>query len=221
MKIVAYNINKCTQKKIDELFKNNADVYIIPEISRGDIIDLPEGYEMEWAGDEKLPSKGLGVIWKKGSGKIPEWYDKTVHYAVPLIIDDILILGIWPTKLDTKEYYTQIAKDILEHYSKQIKEKKAIVTGDFNLYKKEEKKNTNADLLPINEFLESLGLTSVYHKAKKIQIGQEKEATYYHQFKKDNPFFLDYTYSNFTVKQYKLLDWDKGMSDHVGQFIEV
>lgn len=221
MNVVCYNINTCTQKKLNQLFKNNVDIYVVPEIAREDKIKIPEGYEMEWSGDEKLPSKGLGVIWKKGRGEIPEWYDKSLHYAVPVLIDGILILGIWPTKLDKKGSYIQIAKTILDHYSKQIKENKTIVTGDFNLYLKAEKKNKDADLQPINELLESLGLTSVYHKNKKIEIGQEKESTYYHQFKKEQPFFLDYTYSNIEVKNYKLLDWDKELSDHVGQVFEV
>lgn len=221
MKIVSYNINKCTQKKIDELFKNDADVYVVPEIAREDKIKLPDGYEMKWIGDESFPSKGLGVIWKKGRGEVPKWYDKTLHYAIPVFVDDILIVGIWPTKLDKRESYTQIAKDILDHYSKQIKENKTIVTGDFNLYLKEEKKNKDADLQPINELLKSLGLTSVYHEEKNIAVGQETEATYYHQFKKEQPFFLDYTYANMEIEKYKLLDWDKEMSDHVGQIIQI
>lgn len=221
MKIVSYNINNCTQKKIDQLFKNDADIYVVPEIARRDKIIIPDGYEMEWVGDEKVPKKGLGVIWKKGRGEIPEWNDKSLHYVVPVFVDGILILGIWPTKLDKKESYIQIAKSIIENYSKQIEENKTIVTGDFNLYRKEEKKNKDADIQPINELLESLGLTSVYHKDKRIEVGDESEATYYHQFKKEQPFFLDYTYSNIPVKDYKLLDWDKEMSDHVGQVFEI
>lgn len=172
MKIVSYNINTCTQKKIELLFRNDADVYVVPEIAREDKIKLPDGYEMKWIGDGSFPLKGLGVIWKKGRGEVPKWYDKTLHYAIPVFVDDILILGIWPTKLDKRESYTQIAKDILDHYSKQIKENKTIVTGDFNLYLKEEKKNKDADLQPINELLKSLGLTSVYHEEKNIAVGQ-------------------------------------------------
>lgn len=221
MKIVSYNINACGQKKIDQLFKNGADVYVVPEIARGDKIKLSDGFQMKWVGDENFPSKGLGVIWKAGRGSVPEWRDESLHYAIPVFVDGVLIIGIWPTKLDKKETYTQIAKDISDHYSKQIKENKTIVTGDFNLYHRAEKKNTDADLLPINELLKSLCLTSVYHKDNRIEIGQETDATYYHQFKKERPFFLDYTYSNIPVKDYKLLNWDKAMSDHVGQMIEI
>jgi hypothetical protein len=43
-------------------------------------------------------------------------------------------------------------------------------------------------------------------KKKNIAVGQETEATYYHQFKKEQPFFLDYTYANMEIEKYKLLD---------------
>lgn len=45
MKIVSYNINTCTQKKLDELFKMNADVFVVPEIAREDKIKLPDGFD--------------------------------------------------------------------------------------------------------------------------------------------------------------------------------
>lgn len=32
----------------------------------------------------------------------------------------------------------------------------------------------------------------------------------------DKPFFLDYAYTNLSVKSFNLLPWDKEMSDHVG-----
>ena len=46
-------------------------------------------------------------------------------------------------------------------------------------------------------------------------------AEYYHQFKENLPFFIDYTFSNLPLKSYKLGEWDKSISDHVSQFIEI
>ena len=134
MKVVSYNISACSQKKIDQLFKNGADVYVVPEIAREDKIKLSDGFQMKWVGDENFPSKGLGVIWKAGRGSVPEWRDESLHYAIPVFVDGVLIIGIWPTKLDKKETYTQIAKDILDHYSKQIKENKTIVIDFFIIF---------------------------------------------------------------------------------------
>ena len=52
-------------------------------------------------------------------------------------------------------------------------------------------------------------------------MGKESCATYYHQFKENLPFFIDYTFSNLPLKSYKLGEWDKSISDHVSQFIEI
>lgn len=47
MKIISYNINTCSQRKIKELFKMDADVYVVSEIAREDKIKLPDGFEMK------------------------------------------------------------------------------------------------------------------------------------------------------------------------------
>ena len=58
MKILSYNISSCTQQKLDELFKQDADVYVIPEMARD--VKIPDGYFMKWTGN--YSSKGLGII---------------------------------------------------------------------------------------------------------------------------------------------------------------
>lgn len=227
MRIVSYNISSCNQEKVNQLLKENADVYVVPEIASQEKIELPDGFEMKWAGDMNYPSKGLGIIWRKGKGKVADWYDQSFHYAIPLVYDGVLILGFWPTKINKNEKYTQIATSILEHYSEHLKKKPCIITGDFNLYHKEDNKNKDADLIPVNDFLRLNDFTSVYHHQEKESPGHETKHTYNHQFKAENPFFLDYTYTNSIdmIKEYKLFDltekFGKTFSDHVGQIIEI
>ena len=48
MKIISYNINSCNQNKVDQLFEQNADVYVVPEIACQDKIKIPDEYEMKW-----------------------------------------------------------------------------------------------------------------------------------------------------------------------------
>ena len=140
MKIISYNINKSTIAKIKYLLEQDADVYVIPEISEDIRNTLPSEYEMEYLGD--IPSKGLGVIWRKGMCKLPQWYKddyKQLSYAIPLIYDDVLILGIWPTNYKRKKTYTTLAKEIIEKYIPHFSEfKQCIITGDFNLYHKKD-----------------------------------------------------------------------------------
>ena len=222
--ILSYNINNCSQKKVDTLFRYDTDILIVPEITWEFDIRLKKGYEMVWNGDkcEGNYPKGLGIIWTKGNSYVPAWYNEDLRFAIPLFYKDILIIAIWPTKKkeENNQTYLQLTEEIIKYYAPYFTGK-TIIAGDFNLYYNEEKKNKDADLGPINDLLKSFGFTSVYHRERGIEVGQEKEATYYHQFKKEQPFFLDYTYSNFALKKYELLNWDKGMSDHVGQLFEV
>ncbi len=223
-KIVSYNISNCTQEKIERLFELKSDIYVVPEITWESEIKLKKGFEMVWSGNStggKNP-KGLGLIWKKGDAYVPAWYNEKLSFAIPLCYKDFLIIGIWPTKINENKNktYLQIAEEILKYYVPHFTEK-TIVVGDFNLYHKEEAKNPDANLIPVNELLESYGFKSLYHKSKNESLGHESRATYYHQFKEEQPFFLDYAYSNFSVKEYDLFDLGRDMSDHVGQVIQI
>ncbi|WP_022932192.1 hypothetical protein [Treponema bryantii] len=217
MRIISYNISSCSQHKLDELFKREAEVYVIPEMARD--VKIPDGYFMKWAG--KYSSKGLGIIFN--NAYVPDCYDESLPYAIPLRYEDLFILAFWPTKIDKTESYTQIAKQILNHYAPELKVRDSIVTGDFNLYHKIDKPNKDADILEIDELLKSFRLKSVYHEKSGKAFGEEVEKTYFHQYKADNLFFLDYTYYSYEklkITKYELLDWDTKFSDHRGQIIE-
>ena len=41
-----------------------ADLYILPECACREQVSMPDGYDMLWTGDDDIPYKGLGVIWK-------------------------------------------------------------------------------------------------------------------------------------------------------------
>ena len=79
MKILSYNISTCKQWKVDRLLEIDADIFVVPEMACAEQMAIPESHEMAWNGikweyGEDLKSKGLGIIWKKGCGVIPEWY---------------------------------------------------------------------------------------------------------------------------------------------------
>lgn len=224
MKIVSYNINDSSPRKIEHLLGLNADVLVVPEITCPEEANLPEQYEMAWCGidyffhEEKW--KGLGLIWKKRLGYIPEWYNRELMYAIPLIVNDYLILGVWPTKPTDerpKKTYPQIAQEIIEEYAHHFKDYKTLVIGDFNCYVNQfDAKKKFGDMIRINEVLESFGLYSLYHQQTGELLGQETTATYYHRFHESEPFFLDYAYTNFPVASFRMFPWNKEMSDHVG-----
>ena len=230
MKIISYNIADSKQWKIDRLLEMNADVFVVPEITCVEQAVIPDDMEMAWngitwefAGKQKW--KGLGMIWKKGTAQIAPWYNPDLYFAIPLLIDGVLILGFWPTKrkgLTDKKKYPQIAQEIIIEYAPHLSEQPTVVIGDFNCFvNQSDWTKKYGDIRQVNEMLEQYGLHSVYHKQTGESLGQETQPTYYHMFKREHPFMLDYAYTNVEVKSFKLLDADLKMSDHVGLEIEI
>ena len=223
MKIISYNINDSKPWKIERLLGMNADVIVAPEITCPEDANLPETLDMKWYGIEYFYHekrwKGLGVIWQKGTGFVPDWFNPDYSYGIPLIVDDYLILGIWPTKTAANEpqSYPQIAQEIIREYAPRFKDFKTMVVGDFNCYVKQyDATKQYGDILKVNKLLESYGLHSLYHQQTGEAFGKESAATYYHRFHDSEPFFLDYAYVNFPVASFRMFPWDKEMSDHVG-----
>ena len=76
MKIISYNISESMPWKIEKLLGMDADVWVIPEITCPEDACLPDELEMEWKGVEYFRGckkwKGLGIIWRKGKGAVPE-----------------------------------------------------------------------------------------------------------------------------------------------------
>lgn len=227
LSVVSYNINQCSQQKVDRLLAMDADVLVVPELSCRDHITLPDGYDMEWCGKSfanKLGrrSKGLGIIWRKGEGRVPEWYNPSLKYAIPLIVGDFLILAFWPTKHDPTKTYPQLAQELIAEYAPHLGEYKTLVIGDFNCYYKQFDANaTYGDITNVDAALSRLGLRSVYHVMRGEKFGKETRPTYYHQFKAEQGFFIDYAYTNAAIVSYRLMDWNREMSDHVAQEIVI
>ena len=221
MRLLSYNINRFSQEKSDKVIQIEADVYILPELANKSLVRLPAGYNMEWVGN--FDFKRLGVIWKSGlKVEIPKWFNSKHEYMLPVIIDGILVIAAWPTKTERNnpKSYPQIAFAAICEYTPYFEQYPVIITGDLNCYKGQSRETKKYNISSIVYFLSSLGLVSVYHQLTGEVIGEESTATYYHQFKKDLPFFLDYTFTNIPIKEYRLMDWDGEVSDHVAQHFE-
>lgn len=229
MKIISYNISDSFPWKVERLLQMQADVLVIPEITSPEDASLPDDYEMRWAGisyyHERPCWKGLGVLWKKDLGRIPDWYNPSLLYAIPLIVGDLLILAIWPTKraaITGTKTYPQIALEILSEYAPHFPDYRTIVIGDFNCcLNQPDYSRQHGNILRVNEFLRVHGLRSLYHELSGEAFGHESTPTYFHNFNASHPFFLDYAYTALPVKSFRLLPWDRDMSDHVGMELEV
>ena len=223
MKILAYNIHRCNQEKIDSILKRGADIMVLPECVCPDQVSLPDGYEMTWAGDTDF--KGLGVIWKSTvKCSVALWADDEHKYMIPLIVDGKwLLLAAWPTIVPgIKKTYPQILLECLKAYSEHIKEMPTMITGDFNCYIGQGgvSKQTGTFEQCI-EYMHELGLHSEYHERTHEEIGKESTCTYHHQFKDDMPFFIDFTFTNIPLFAYMVGGWERNLSDHKPQIIVI
>ena len=222
MKILTYNINKSTQEKIETVLAYDADLFILPEVACPSKVALPEGYRMEWTGD--LPNKGLGVIWKPSlKVEVPSWFNPALQYFLPLLIDGQLIIAAWPTTTEQNKpmNYPQIALSAIQEYAPYIKAHPTMITGDLNCYKGQSGETKKNSIQAIFDTLADMGLTSAYHQQKGEALGKESVPTYYHLFKESQQFFIDYTFSCIPLKSYRLGEWDRNLSDHIPQFIEI
>lgn len=222
MKIVTYNISLSTQEKIETVLAYDADLFILPEMACPSRVTLPEGYRMEWTGD--LPNKGLGVIWKTSlKVEVPSWFNPTLQYFLPLMIDGQLIIAAWPTTTEQNKpmRYPQIVLSAIQEYTPYIKQYPTIITGDMNCYKGQSRETKQYSIQAIFDTLADMGLTSAYHQLTGEVLGKETVPTYYHQFKEAQPFFIDYTFSSIPLKSYRLGEWDRNLSDHTPQFTEI
>ena len=222
MKILTYNINKSTQEKIEKVLAFDADLLILPEVACPSKVTLPEDYRMEWMGD--FPNKGLGVIWKpKLKVEVPSWFNPALQYFLPLLVGRQLIIAAWPTTTEQNKpmKYPQIALSAIQEYAPYIKALPTIITGDMNCYKGQSGESKMFSIQTICDFLKEMNVVSVYHEMTGETLGNESCATYFHQFKETQPFFIDYTFSSIPLKSYQLGEWDKELSDHVPQFIEI
>ena len=111
--------------------------------------------------------------------------------------------------------------EALMDYEPYLRAHPTVIAGDMNCYKGQSGETKRYSIQAIFDFLSEMGIVSAYHDQTGEELGKENSATYYHQFKENLPFFIDYTFSNLPLKSYKLGEWNKSISDHVSQFIEI
>lgn len=216
MKIISFNVSWCSQKKIDWLISHDdIDIFVVPECAKN--IMLPNEFNFFWIGNDD--KKGLGVLSRnRCEVELPIWYDKDFHYAIPMIVEEkYFLLAVWPTKLQPSDSYMEICFQILKYYENKISLFPTLIIGDFNIISYQK----NAKLL--FEWRHDHKLESIHHIFRNEKLGNESLPTYYHQYKENAEYFIDYAFSSFDVKDYKLFGWNETgrMSDHVPLEVEI
>ena len=225
MKIISYNIHNHSQEKIDSLLDLRADVYILPEIHASAEVALPEEYTLFRFSNPEESTKGLGVICKKEYDfTVPEWFSEEYKYILPFCCGDLLLIAMWPTKTKSNKNmgYPQIALDAIKYYSSYFNGMRVVLSGDFNCFVGQSDESPKCGtLLQIVDFLSRHNIYSLYHKQTKEDFGKESRTTYHWQFREEQQFFLDYTFTNIEDVKYQLEEWNSKFSDHHAQTFEI
>lgn len=222
MKIVSWNCAGVFREDYKEIFKQDADIYVIQECENPNadfdkykkykkfVYDFA-GKNVFWKGD--LHYKGLGVFVNKDLDvkEIPT-KGKYKHFQALKIENSFYLLAVWAMNKDKKEGlppYVEMIHDFLDENKDEefFDGTPIIMCGDFNssavFNDKHTYKRSHLDIYGnpknhdyLNCKLNDMGLYSVYHELTGEDSGEEKQMTFFQAKDLNKPYHLDYVYTN-------------------------
>lgn len=131
MKIVSWNCNGKFREKYKLIRKLNADIFIIQECEKPELISDMEYNEFAirhlWTGEKTC--KGLGIFFSKNieSYELNDWKKYCLRDFISCKINNkINLVGVWAKKPYIEEYYMYQEINISNYDSNTI------IMGDFN-----------------------------------------------------------------------------------------
>lgn len=238
MKIVSWNCAGKFREDYEEIFKQNADIYVIPECEdpkdgREEYKEYKEfvenfaGNNIFWKGD--LHYKGLGVFLRKDFNvdEIKGLDENFKNFIALRVNDSFNLLGVWAMTIDDeKDTYVEMIHGYFDANYDKIFDENLIMCGDFNSNTKwddDHKKykdnyNNDKNHTNLNIKLNNKGLYSAYHNQYDEEQGKETKPTFYLHYHLDEPSHIDYVYAKKgRISKFEILDSEKwiDLSDHM------
>lgn len=208
MKVISWNANGKFEKNFPVILKEDADIYVIQECTNPlvsnckDYTDLcGEYYWVKWVGDNKYPNYGLGIIAKKKiKMKVWDLDNKGLRYFIPVTVNDKFnLLGVWTNpniKTNKVPYYP---KEITKYYEAHKKSgffnDNMIICGDFNCDKRVKNNAHKNNIDEMIDKLSEINLIDVYHDLNRELEEGEPVATFYWQYKLEQPYHIDHVFA--------------------------
>jgi len=199
MKIVSWNCNGALRKKLHQLLKLEADIYVVQECEDPSQCkdfqyrDWAENYL--WIGNSK--NKGLGVFCKRDISLVPlEWEADRLEYFLPCKVNDkFTLLAVWTREANspTFRYIGQLWKYLQKH-KERLATGDSVVCGDLNsnaCWDVWDRWWNHSDVI---RELGQIGLASLYHQQTGEEQGQELQPTFYMYRKQERPYHIDYAF---------------------------
>ena len=166
----------------------DADVIALQECRK----PAPLDPHVAWAGT--IQHKGLAVVTRDGV-RSRVWHGAHTADCLPVDIESpvpFVFVGAW-THPTAGQTYPECLRNALRSHLPALGGHDVVVAGDFNshpVFDRATRRFTHADLM--QWLYDELGLVSAWHAVTGEVIGAESQPTYYHRFKQDDAFHIDY-----------------------------
>jgi exonuclease III len=199
------------------------DVAVVQECARPD----EESDRVRWVGEN--PRQGIAVLAGDGWSVEPVTLATDVKkWIVPFRVTgpmEFTLVAVWA--LPDRSSYSRMVCHGIDALAELITGGPTVVAGDFNANPVFDRKRRDWTYATIEARLHALDLASAYHHFHGETAGAETRATYYHTWRQDLAYYLDYCFvprawlpgvRDVRVGSYE--EW-KGRSDHRPVTVEV
>jgi len=168
------------------------DIAVIQECAR----PIVANDQCLWFGDN--PRQGIAVLANgryriRALPPVPE----VPRYAIPIEVTgptNFLLIAVWSKGGQDSPYVEGVVRAV-ELYRNLFTQYRTVLTGDLNsnaIWDDEHPAGLSHSALV--KMLSELGLVSSYHFFHREAHGEEKQPTYYFQWKERRPFHIDYCF---------------------------
>lgn len=204
MKIITWNCNMAFRRKAEHILAHQPDILIIPECEHPDKLVFNPGVQAPkdvlWSGNNL--HKGLGIFsYCNYRFTLLDIYNDQLQLIIPIEVKtkrtSFILFAVWANNLNDPDgqYVEQVWKAI-HHYDALLKNKKVILTGDFNSNTIWDRPRRKGNHSAVVEYLRDKGIESVYHNHFKQIQGKEQHPTQYMYRHRDKPYHLDYCFTS-------------------------
>jgi endonuclease/exonuclease/phosphatase (EEP) superfamily protein YafD len=223
MRVLSWNTADHFDRKAGRLLALNADIMVLPEVRRQHADALGERYATHWFGD--VGKRGLLVAAQKPLTLNVVKEAEKRHAALISVANGRQFLQLVPIwAMPSGGSYVRPLCSALDELLPLIEpEGRVLVAGDFNASQVFDKgRGVTNHFSAVSSRLERFNLQSIWHERTGESFGQETRATYFHQWRADQAFHIDYAFACTRLRQEAtgleigaISDWLKGGSDHM------
>jgi len=227
LRLMAWNCCGGLHRKTEPIRDAAPDIVVLSEAPENSAELIGGDASGVWAG--RLPSHGLAVIGLNGwqIERLSIEIEEKLFVAARAVRgeEELCVIGVC-VKRDGD--YVSPTLRALSKLSDLIVGNNAIVAGDFNQSATfDAKRNPAGRFAHVVELASELDLVSAWHDFHNESFGKEKSYTYFHQWKREQPFHIDYVFvpRRTDISSVELGTYDQfvatGLSDHVPLLIDI